>query len=363
VRTARRSFLASMAGFGTVMAGAKSVSLAQEEARPSSSGAPGFAALSEGRSGFMSPGPKGGMTERADYIKIKVPYKERKGVTFPGGARVAITFEFCTEYFEAGRLGGTPDAGVRFQTPRGPNWSQIARTSWFNWEVGIPRALDVYERYGFKATAIFSALGALYYPQLAKEIAQRGHEIAAHGWDESVNSAFLTREVERESVRREIEVLTRTTGMRPVGMLNQAGAPSSDTVEFIADENFLWHGDLRDDTLPYGIRYKDKVLVRIPHGNLSYNDPALFGRGATEFHMSPQKAFEYMKETIDAQLEWAEHEPSTMQIGTHPFLGCYPDRMLTFDRTFAYLRSLPKSKVWIATYKELAEYWKKNYVA
>jgi peptidoglycan/xylan/chitin deacetylase (PgdA/CDA1 family) len=361
--TARRSFLASLGGIGTLLAGAKSFSLAQEAARPASGTPQGLARkLSVGMSGFMTPGPRGGMTERADYIKIKVPYKERKGVTFPDGARMAVLFEFATEYFEGGRLGGVTETGVPYQTPRGPNWSQIARTSWFNWECGIQRALDVYDRYGIKATSIFSALGAVYYPQVAKEIAQRGHEIATHGWDESVSSAVLSREIERQSVRREIDVLTEATGVRPVGMLNQAGSPSADSLEFIADENFLWHGDLRDDTLPYGIRYKDKVLVRIPHCNYTHNDPALFGRGPTEYHLSPQKAAEYLKETIDAQLEWAEHEPSVMEIGIHPFFGCYPDRMLTFDRTFAYLRSLPKSKVWLATYKELAEYWKKNYI-
>ena len=127
----------------------------------------------------------------------------------------------------------------------------------------------------------------------------------------------------------------------------------------VPGDDFQWHGDLRDDTLPYGIRYNGKTIVRIPHCNYTHNDPAVFGRAPTDFHFSPQKGFEYSKETIEAQLEWAEHEPSVMQIGIHPFFGCYPDRMLTFDRTFAYLRSLPKSKVWLCTYKELAEYWKK----
>ena len=358
----RRGFLASLGGVGTALgalAGASSFSFAQQGAGQGSGAAPRRTpGLSEGKSGFMTPGPKGGFTERADYTKIKVPYKERKGVTFPDGARVAVTFELAAEYWEAGLVGLAP-----LQTPRGPNWSSISRMSWFNWEVGIPRIIDVYEQYDIKSTAIFNALGALYYPEIAKELADKGHEIAAHSWDHGVGVPTLSREQEQVSVRREIEVLTKASGVRPVGMLNNGGNGSSDTLEFIADAGFLWHGDWRDDTLPYGIRYKDKLLVRIPHCNYTHNDPAVFGRAPTDYHQSPQKSFEYLKETIEAQLEWAKREASVMQIGTHPFFGCYPDRMLTFDRTFAYLRSLGKSKVWLCTYKELAEYWKKTYLS
>ncbi|MBI4460245.1 MAG: polysaccharide deacetylase family protein [Acidobacteria bacterium] len=362
MKIARRNFLASLGGVGTALGAFAASSFAQQPARPAGGGGQGNpAALSEGKSGFMTPGPKGGFTERADYIKIKVPYKERKGVTFPNGARVAVTFELAAEYWEGGP--GQLSPLVVFQGPRGPEWNNISRMSWFNWEVGIPRAMDVYERYGIKATAIFSSLGALYYPAIAKELADRGHEIAAHGWDQAIPAMNLTREVERVSVRRETEVLERTSGVRPVGMLNLGGMGSSDTLEFIANEGYQWHGDFRDDTLPYGIRFQDKLMVRIPHCNYTHNDPAVFGRAPTDFHFSPQKGFEYLKETIDAQLEWAEQEPSVMQIGIHPFFGCYPDRMLTFDKTFAYLRSLPESKVWLCTYKELADYWKKTYLS
>ena len=355
----RRSFLSSFGGVGTALAAfAGAQNLSAQAPRPAGTASQGSApGLSEGKSGFMTPGPTGGMTERADYKKIKIPYKERRGISFPKGARIAVTHELAAEYWEAGVVNqGQPGA-------RGPNWNQISRTSWFNWEVGIPRALDVYDRYDIKATAIFNALGALYYPELTKEIAQRGHEIAAHSWDHGMGVPTMSRELERMSVRREIEVLTKSSGVRPVGMLNNGGTGSGDTPEFIAEEGFLWHGDNRDDTLPYGLQYKDKLLVRIPHCNYTHNDPAVFGRAPTDFHFSPQKGFEYLKETIEAQLEWAEHEPSVMQIGIHPFFGCYPDRMLTFDRTFAYLRSLPESKVWMCTYKELAEYWKKTYLS
>jgi len=97
-------------------------------------------------------------------------------------------------------------------------------------------------------------------------------------------------------------------------------------------------------------------------GRALSNDPAVFGRyRATDYHLSPQKGFEYLKESIDAQMEWSQHEASMMQIGIHPFESCYPDRLLTFDRTFAYLRSL--KGVWFCTYKELAEYWIKTYLS
>ena len=356
MRLGRRGFLASLGGVGTALgtfAGAQNLSA--QAPRPGGAASQGAApGLSDGKTGYMTPGPTGGMTERADYKKIKVPYKERRGVSFPNGARVCVTHELAAEYWEG---------GPAYQTPRGGNWNNISRTSWFVWEVGLQRAMDVYDRYQIKATVLVTGQGTLYYPGVVKEMAERGHEMAAHGWDESIASMNLSHEVEQVSVRRETELIEKATGTRPVGMVNLGAMGSADTLEFIMNEGYQWHGDFRDDTLPYGIQYKGKTIVRLPHSNYTHNDPAVFGRTPTDFHFSPQKGFEYLKETIDAQLEWAEHEPSVMQIGIHPFFGCYPDRMLTFDRTFAYLRSLPESRVWMCTYKELAAYWKKTYLS
>ncbi len=367
MRFGRRGFL-NLAALGTALgAFVRPNNLVAQTGRPApasgtTAGHPSSGGLSQGKSGFLTPGPSGGMTERADYKKVKIPYKERKGVTFPNGARLCVTFELAAEYWEAGAIGLSPATAQPLQTPLGPDWHTFSQTSWFTWELGLPRAMDIYDRYDFKATAIVTGLGTLYYPDVVKEMAQRGHEIATHGWDESVPATNLSREVERQSIRKEVQLIEKVTGVRPVGMVNMGAKASSDSLEFIANEGYLWHGDFRDDTIPYGIRYKGKTIVRIPHTNFTHNDPAFYGRySATDYHLSPQKAFEYLKDSIDAQMEWAQHEASVMQIGMHPFMSCYPDRILAFDRTFAYLRSL--KGIWFCTYKELAEYWLKTYLS
>ena len=114
----RRNFLSLATSGAAIGAFARSSNLEAQTAQPASpppmppsgpAAAPRSArGLSEGKSGFMTPGPSGGMTERADYKKIKIPYKERKGVTFPNGARLCVTFELAAEYWEAGAIGLSP---------------------------------------------------------------------------------------------------------------------------------------------------------------------------------------------------------------------------------------------------------------
>lgn len=307
----------------------------------------------QGKSGYFS---KGGPMERADYERIKIPYKERKKATWPKAARLAVSFYIAAEYWEEG-MGQEHDP-----IKRGPDWMSISQRSWYNFECGIFRSMEMFDKYGVKVSGLVSGLAAEYYPEIIKELAERGHEIAAHEWDQNLGSWKMTREEERESVRRTTRMVEKASGARPVGWINPGARPTSDTVEFLAAENYLWHGDLRDDDIPYGIRYNGKVLIRIPHCNLTHNDFSYFGLGGVgDFKFSPRTAVEYVKETLDAYVERSKEELLMMQLGNHPFVGSHPDRLVALDRILTYVKSLPG--VWICTYKDIAEYWKNTYIS
>ena len=52
-------------------------------------------------------------------------------------------------------------------------------------KVGLWRLLDILDYYNIKMTAVVSGLAAERYPQMIKEIDERGHEIAGHSYDQS----------------------------------------------------------------------------------------------------------------------------------------------------------------------------------
>lgn len=297
----------------------------------------------------------GGPTERADYERITIPYKARKGIEWPNGARIAAICYIAAEYWEANIFSEDP------KVKRSRDWLLMSEYSWYGFQNAIFRSMDLFDRHGLRTSALLSGLAGQYYPQIVEELKDRGHEIAAHEWDQSKSAWNQTRAEERESIRKTTTILEKAGGVRPVGWINPGARCSEDTVEFLVNENYLWHGDLRDDDLPYGVRYQGKTIVRIPHINSTHNDFTYYGFGGTrDFKFSPQKAFEYMKDVVDAYLERSKEEPLMMQIGHHPFVGANPARIVGIDKFLEYMRSKPG--IWWCTYKDVAEYWKKTYL-
>ena len=55
---------------------------------------------------------------------------------------------------------------------------------------GMPRLLDLYERYGVKATFFYTGHIARLYPDVVKMAFERGHEVGSHGLTHEVSKAF-----------------------------------------------------------------------------------------------------------------------------------------------------------------------------
>ena len=55
---------------------------------------------------------------------------------------------------------------------------------------GMPRLLDLYDKYGVKATFFYTGHIAKLYPEVVKMAFVRGHEIGSHGLSHEVSQAF-----------------------------------------------------------------------------------------------------------------------------------------------------------------------------
>ena len=55
---------------------------------------------------------------------------------------------------------------------------------------GMPRLLELYDKYGVKATFFYTGHIAQLYPQVVKMAYERGHEIGSHGLSHEVSQAF-----------------------------------------------------------------------------------------------------------------------------------------------------------------------------
>jgi len=58
------------------------------------------------------------------------------------------------------------------------------------WKEGLPMLLDLYDKYGVKATFFYIANFASQHPEIIKTVQERGHEIACHGLTHQHDKAF-----------------------------------------------------------------------------------------------------------------------------------------------------------------------------
>lgn len=79
---------------------------------------------------------------------------------------------------------------------------------------GMPRLLDLYDKYGVKATFFYTGHIAQLYPDVVKMAYERGHEVGSHGLTHEVNQAFdvLSPEEQLSHLRQSKQILEDIIG-------------------------------------------------------------------------------------------------------------------------------------------------------
>jgi polysaccharide deacetylase family protein (PEP-CTERM system associated) len=142
-----------------------------------------------------------------------------------------LTFDLEDWYQVVGRMFGfTPNAAERGRLP-----------------VQIARILQLLDTFRTHATFFVLGLTAEEYPDLVRDIADAGHEIATHGFGhERVNA--LTPEAFTRDLELAIQAVSAASGQPPVGYR----APA-----FSIDERSFWAFDILID---HGFRYDSSIF-------------------------------------------------------------------------------------------------------
>ena len=98
-----------------------------------------------------------------------------RGPFWPNGARLAIALSMVVE------TGADPEPTTN--GPDGKKYPDLyaATAEQYASREAIPRMLDMFDRRRIKVTSMLCGQSCERYPDLTKEIAQRGHECGSHG--------------------------------------------------------------------------------------------------------------------------------------------------------------------------------------
>ena len=274
-------------------------------------------------------------------------------IEWPDGKRLAVLVAFDYQS-EMGK----------WEFPDGtPNYSQITEAS-YGGRVGIWRILDILDRQGVHATFNTCGMTAEAYPETARAIVERGHEIAGHTYDHLLQWT-LSEEDERESIRKTVETIKRITGVRVKGWRCPIVQPSPNTLRLLCEEGFIWDSNFLNYDKPYMLEIGDKELVEIPYTFSTDDFPFIYGSviqengGFPGARNIPRHLFEMLKDEFDVLYKESATDPKMFIFQSHPLIVGRAHRSKYFEMILSYIKQ--HDGIWFATLSEVAEWWLKHY--
>ena len=233
----------------------------------------------------------------------------------------------------------------------------------FSGEVGGPRLIRLFEKYGLPATWFVPGHSIETFPDLTRMIVDAGHEIGVHGYSHE-NPIAMTREQETAILDRSIELIEKVSGRRPTGYVAPWWEFSQVTNEILLERGIKYdHSLMHRDFEPYYVRVgdswkkidytkdaetwmeplvrgKETDLVEIP-ANWYLDDlpPMMFIKASPNSHgfVSPRDIEQMWRDQFDWVYREMDQAAFTMTI--HPDVSGRPQVLLMLERLIEHINS------------------------
>jgi allantoinase len=279
---------------------------------------------------------------------------------WPGGAKIAVNFNLNVEGGGESSLvngdemseGMLNDIGV--SPYRGQRATLVESVFEYGSRRGAWRVLDVFDEFDVKMSILGVARGLEQNPALAKACVDRGHEMVSHGY-RWIDYCGVAEDVEREHIRRAVDILTKLTGARPIGWMT--GRPGPNTRRLLVEAGgFLYDRDSLADELPYWLKIGGEPHLVIPYSyeanDNRFNENSGFSTG--------DDFFTYMRDAFDVLYrEGRRGSPKILSIGLHDRLIGRPGRCKGLIKLLEYMRGF--GDVWFCTGADIAQHWRSKF--
>jgi allantoinase len=275
---------------------------------------------------------------------------------WPNDARIAVSFvlnyeeggEYCILHGDGHSESVLTDVGCE-ALPDARNLN-VESNFEYGSRVGFWEIMRVLREYRADATIYAVGMALERNPEAAAAMVQSGFEVACHGqrW---IDYQFVPEETERADMLRNIEVITRMIGRRPLGWYT--GRPSPNTRRLVTEiGGFLYDSDAYNDDLPYWTQIAGRPHLVIPH-SFDANDSRLQRGGdfatGEDFFMYCRDAFDWLYRM------GAEGRPRMMTISLHGRIIGRPGRIGALARLLDHMRK--HDFVWLCNRAAIAQHW------
>lgn len=235
----------------------------------------------------------------------------------------------------------------------------------FAGEVGTPRLLRMFERWGIKTTWFVPGHSIDTFFAQIKEVADAGHEIGMHGYSHE-NPIAMTPEQEEAIFDRCIEAIVKVSGQSPRGYVAPWWEFGAKTNELLLKKGIKYdHSLMHNDHHPYYVRVgdswtkidyskhpktwmkpltrgKETDLIEIPASwYLDDLPPMMFIKAAPNSHgfVNPRDIEQMWRD----QFDWVyrEYDYAVFPLTIHPDVSGKPHVLTMHERLFNYMKDHP----------------------
>jgi allantoinase len=265
----------------------------------------------------------------------------QRALVWPYGNRVAVVVSVLLETWSEGKAPSyfprTTPLPVGSRDTAGINWSR------FGGNEGIWRLARNLKDLEIPATLFCNGRSAELWPEAVAEFAKAGNDIAGHGWLQDQTMFSMNADRERETIKKTLDALRKTSGKRPTGWVTPIYGWSESTVEYLAEAKLQWCSDALDASVPYQHQAKAGKIVVIPWSEFVDN---------RVIRASPRVWFDVYKDMFDYL--YACEPGGMINIGVHSHFGGRPAMAAVFRQILEYLRG--QKGVWFAHHQQVAKW-------
>lgn len=218
-------------------------------------------------------------------------------------------------------------------------------------KAGAPRVVQILRDYGAMASWTVAAMSLENHPQIARAIADLGHEPVSHGW-RWVHQFKMSETEETEFIGKAVTSIKKTVGTRPYGWLSRY-FHTDNTRRLLIEHGFEYHMDDYSGDVPYWdhATVPGKPIAILPY-QLDTNDMKMW----TDPAYPPDRWLEYAKHSFDQLYREGEGgNPKMMSLGLHLRIIGRPGRIWALEEFLRYVTS--RDGVWIASRRQIAQHF------
>lgn len=259
---------------------------------------------------------------------VKTNFANRENSKWADGTRLVISISM---QFEAG---GEPEIG--FDSPFPANLEKghtdLPAKTWFSYgyKEGISRMLDLWDKHHVKVTSHIIGGAAKKSPELAREIAKRGHELSGHGLYWTPEYAMGYNE-EKKFIKDSVDLIKNITGQTTVGYNCNWLRRGPNTIRILQELGFIYHIDDLSRDEPFLIPVERENFAVVPY-TVRCNDIVLLeGRNFTSAQF-----LETLKLEFDQLYKEGATKKRMMSFSAHDRISGTPAQVNVIDQFLTY---------------------------